>query len=500
MKEALCFLLLILCVNAFAQVEEIPELSSDELQSNWLESFYKELNISKSAIKINSRLRHDGTDLKQLYSLKGSKEGFGIIVNVSNSPDSDLLDNFRISSQSKGWVKELSLGTLNPSWALGAVLKDNGRSQAIFHSGNPLHPEYSSPQGVAISLGHARFSAFGMASQTLRSANVKNGYINTLYKKRNPGRSQIWERLVSGGAEMAYGQLRLGGMVYYQSYELPFANAAMNKDLQAYSFAMQYDTSIMHIECETAIIGKETAIKGIVGLRHASLKQQLGLSVHANEQLPAYSAKPGLLSSQGKHSEIVWNTDYVLSRELDAQLRLAFSRNEGDISLPKWQSRTIFGIRYANPATTTGLQLSRFNKELVTLADSSYISSLPMHYRLKMSISHKIKPKLELGTEFRYHYEDKLSQERNSFYWESRIRRTLKYAYAEIGLRNWQSLYSLAIPDAEMGDNEGLFVLKGEGNQAYLKLRTKWVNFHASSELRFSLDNHKLQWYVNIGI
>ena len=105
MKEALCFLLLILCVNAFAQVEEIPELSSDELQSNWLESFYKELNISKSAIKINSRLRHDGKDLKQLYSLKGSKEGFGIIVNVSNSPDSDLLDNFRISSQSKGWVK-----------------------------------------------------------------------------------------------------------------------------------------------------------------------------------------------------------------------------------------------------------------------------------------------------------------------------------------------------------------------------------------------------------
>lgn len=500
MKALVCILLLLSYYLAFAQVEELPEISSDELQTNWLESFYRELSSSKYGIKTNSRFRYDGHNMQQLHSLRGGKDGYSVTINGSNNGNNEAYANFRINSISKGFVQELAIGSLNPSWGLGAVLKQSSGKQAIFQSGNPSHPEYSSPQGVAMRLKHGNAQAFGMASHTMRPANIKDGYISTLYKKHNPERSYVWEKLFAGGMHLSYKQLNMGAMAYYQSYELPFVDSTMQQDLHAYSATVNYRAGIMYMECEAALIGKEPTLKGILNMKHLGFGQQLAVYLIKNKQLPAYSAKPGVISFRGQHSEINWNTDYSITKHLDSQLRIALSRNDGDVKPPTWQARSIVALRYKHEPTAVGLQLSRINKELVALADSSYVNSMPMHYRVKLNISHKLKPSLELSTEFRYHYEEKMKDERNSFFWENRIRKTAKHAFAEAGLRNWQSLYSVSIPDAEMGDAEGVSLLKGEDSQVFVKLGSRLKSFHFASELRYSLHSHNLQIYVNVGI
>ncbi|MDD2227919.1 MAG: hypothetical protein PHY48_00740 [Candidatus Cloacimonetes bacterium] len=500
-KLTLVFILLSIFVCAWAQVEELPELHAEELHDNWLQNLFDELNASKAILSVNSRTRIYPDYSTALYALQCKDKEFSLNVNLSTRDNSTLRANFQVQrSTTESILTQFSFGYMTPAWALGTVLKKNSEKNKLFRLGNAGSPDYITPKGMGAMFKVRETSAFIMFTQQSRPVKFNNGSINTLYATHHDGFSQATETIATAGVETEISKLRVGALGYFQGYDYPFSNEDYVRHLTAFSIAAKLDTKLIDAACEAAFIEGKPAVKAVVSISQDSCKHRLGFSQFQNIQFPAYAARSGVLSSKGLRSEFNWDLDFPASKNVSVAIHNAISRKNNSIQSPAWLSRNILYLSYHPNATSVGLQLSRYNRELIAYEDSTYLATLPTHYRCSVKIKHELNNNIGICFNYRYVYQDQISKERNSFYWENYL--TLKHQKlkAQIGHKNWQSMYNLAIPDANLGSQEGIYMVSSEDNQVFAKLSYRFRSFHVATELNQSWLDGKRSIFLNLGI
>ena len=494
-------MLLMVSGLVWAQVEELPELNPEEIQDNWVRKVYEELQSSEVGFSFNNRFRLQKDDNYAWYAMLGQSKDLRLNLNLSNRSHHASHFNFQLRhGRDNAELRELCIGSFNPSWGLGAILKKNRDRTAIFGFGNAGNPDNVCPLGAGLSLGAGRMNAILFAAQQQRPANLINGKISTLYRAKNPNRADTREQLAGLGVEAKLAAFGAGVMAYTQAYEHGFSDARYKRDLSAISMAAKYDFKNFRAAAEYAFVEGEPAVKAEVSFLVSPLRQKLSYTMIAYDQLPAYSARSGVLSNLGNRQEIGWDIDFPLAENVDCSLRNCISGRIEGVGNPDWLSRNILYLSYRAKDTGTSVQLSRYDKELIAYADSSYQSTLPVHYRCSIKVNHALSEAVKLKFNFRYHYEDKLSSDNNSFHWENSIAWQHKKLGAEAGIRSWQSMHSIAIPDDVMGDEDGVYLASSDDNQVFLKLGVRVIKFHLNAELRQSwLDGYR-SCYLNLGI
>jgi hypothetical protein len=494
-------MLLSFFVGAWAQVEELPELHAEELHDNWLQNLFDELDSSKAILSVNSRTRIYPDYSNALYSLQLKEKELHLNLNLSTKDKRTLRTNFQLQrSSSQSALTQFSFGYMTPAWGLGTILKKNSDKDKLFRLGNTGSPDYITPKGMGAIFTGGKTSAFIMVTRQPRPVKFTNGLISTLYATHRDDFSQATETIATTGVETGRSKLRLGALAYFQAYNYPFANEDYARHLTAFSVAAKLDTKPVNADCELALIQGKPAVKAVVGISQASCTHRIGISQFQNLQFPAYAARSGVLSSKGLRSEWNWDIDFPASKNVNLAVCNAFSRKNNSIQSPAWVSRNILYLSYHPNATKIALQLSRYNRELIAYADSTYLATQPTHYRCNIQIKHELNKHIGICFNYRYVYQDQISKERNSFYWENYATLTHQKLKAQIGLKNWQSMYSQAIPDNNMGSQEGIYLLSNQDNQVFAKLSFRYRSFHVTTELNQSWLDGKRSIYLNLGI
>lgn len=504
MKSYLIIVLCSLLITALplcAQTEELPELQTESLQDNWLQKLYDELNSEGHQLSVNSRFRISDYATNGLLSLQLIERDVQLNTNFYSTKAGPLRGNFIISRiNPKTTLKELHIGSYRPVWGMGTVFKQSSNDPILFSVQKSPHPLYMSPQGVALIASENDFYLYFLASLEKRSANLQEDKIVSLYQSHRDDPGKVMEQLLSGGMEFRRKYFVVGTMVYWQGYDHSFANQDYERNLSAFSLSGKLKSKTAFLAAEGTLIGNKSALEATLGFKASNVEQSVGFSYRENVQIPAYAAKPYLLSSAGERTEFFWNLDFPATENIDLGLRHALMRKNSSLQSPTWLSRSILSFAFHPEASTVNAQLSRMDREVVALTDSSYANTLPIHYRAKLQFKQKISKPLELKVLFRYYYEDKLKAENNSFFWENSLSYKKKALQLEAGLQSWQSLRTIISAEDELSNPDGQSIATSEDNQLFGSVKFYWRSLHFGAEIHQSWLSAKRNIYLSFGV
>lgn len=500
-KYLFCIMLLLLgAMPLFAQWDEIPELQPEQLQDNWLEQFYAEMQESQARLHANSRFRMDEDILNAFLSGLYSDEELEASSSIYLDEGAGPLAAFQLAHQGQGALREqVAIGQMRCSWALGNILWKSSGADLGFSIRRAAHPSYASLQGIAGSLGWGSLSAFILASGQKRSAILNNNRISQLYKSRKQTISGVGEEILAGGIEIEKQQARGGILGYYQSYHRAWADPRLQQSLLACSLYGAYYDDKYRLEGELSLAGKHPVLKVEALSKLQNLEQKLGFAYHQGIQLPAYAARASLLSNQGERSELSYNLQYAPGHDVAISISHALSRQNSALERQSWVQRSILALSYTPHDTSIIVQLTRLDKELLLATDSTYINSLPVHYRAQLKLAQQLSPALAWEMQFRYYYEEKLTTDNNSFYWHNSLAWKSDELKLNLGIKTWQSMRTLILPDEDQSLPEGYTVASSDDNRIFITATYKLAKIRASAEIAQSWLNGRRSLFFSLG-
>ncbi|MBP9036509.1 MAG: hypothetical protein PHR67_02965 [Candidatus Cloacimonetes bacterium] len=499
MKVSVCFtfLLLVCCLFLFAEVEEIPELDTENLEDNWLNLLYSEIEDGKYNFGLNNRLKYSENCLT---NIRVQQKELCLNLNLYFKESSELDANFQLSRlPSKNNRSEIYFGSYRPAFGLGTVLKKSGE-KTLFTVNRPAHPVYYSPFGAATIVRINSVSLFFMGSGRKRNASLKENKINSLYKTIHSESPVVQENILAGGLEYQMNNSQFGILAYEQNYDRNFVDSLMAKKMQVYAFSTKMNRENITIATELAYLEKDLALQTTSQFSYHNIAQEISYAYRQGNQLPVYAAKPYLLSSKGESQEINWNLNYQPHKIVYLDLRYALIRKNNCLKSPVWNSRSIINLSLKPSSTAINLQLTRLDKEIISENDSSYITTLPVHYRFRLKVRQELNENMDFTLLCRYHYEDKMELHKNSFYWENAFRYSQKRVAISTGIKTWQTLNMLIIPDEYTENPSGTIATASDENIFFIVLSYKGNLFQCKTEMQQSWLNGNRSLYFSISI
>ena len=499
MKVSVCitFLLLVCCLSIFAEVEEIPELETENLEDNWLNQLYSEIEDGKYSFGLNSRIKYAGNCLNDFQI---QQKELRLNLNLYIKESSELNANFQLSRlPSENNCFEIHFGSYRPAFGLGTVFKKS-RVKSLFAIDRPAHPAYYSPFGAVTIIRLNNVSAFFMGSGQQRNAALKENKINSLYKTIHSESPVVQENIFAGGLEYQINNNHFGFLVYEQNYDRNYADSLLAKKIQVYAFSTRMNRENISIAAELAYLEKDLALQAESQFSYHNISQEISYAHRQGKQMPVYAAKPFLLSSKGESQEINWNLNYQPHKIVFLGLRYALIQKNNCLKSPAWNSRSIINFTIKPSQTTVNLQLTRLNREIITEIDSSYIATLPVHYRFRLHCKQELNNNLDFALLFRYHYEDKMELHKNSFYWENAFRYHQKRVKISTGVKTWQTVNALILLDENMDNPSGIIATNSDDNRLFAVLDYKGKIFSCKTEIQQSWLNGKRSLYFSVSI
>ena len=418
-KYLCCFIWLLgSLIPLYAGWDEIPELASEQLQDRWLEQFYADLQEDKARLNAQSRFHFNPDNHNALFALVYEERALQALSNLYREDGAVPLAGFQLAFRHpEESRKQLAIGLMRCSWGLGSILGKSSGHTLNFAIRQAAHPAYASLQGVAGSFGRESFSAFLLATAQKRSARLNEAGITQLYKSRKNTISTVGEGIFAGGLEYKGKDTQAGLLGYHQSYGLAWADPNLEQRLWALSFFGGWNTNKHSLLGEVSLIGTHPALKLEAKATTAQVEQMLAFSWHKGQQLPAYAARASLLSAAGQRSELRYDLKYDPHPMWEIGISHALSRQNSALQNQSWMQRSIVALSFSPEDTSLMLQFTRLDKELLSQTDSTYSSTLPVHYRAQLKLGHRMSSALAWEMQFRYNYEEKLKTDNNSFYW-----------------------------------------------------------------------------------
>jgi len=484
-----------------AQVEEIPEINPEALQESWLQQLYKDLEAGNNFIKMQSRLRFNEDDYNAFLALQAVNKDFKLNANIYGEQAGHLQGNFTLSRFApKSVISQFHLGSLRPAWGTGLIFKRNSAKSGLLTISPAPHPRYYSPLGAAGVYTQGALSAYMLASYQQRSAAISNSKIDRIYPSSKDNLTKVDEAIAAGGLGYDTPDFALGTMFYYQNYDTAFSSGYYSRVLEALSVSAQVKGDILQLAAEAGIIEGKSALQATADLQFPNLAQSFGFSYREGIQLPAYSAKPFLLSSLGQRHELSWDLDFSPGKDTQLGFRNAIIRMNQSVQSSDWLSRnTVFAGLHAKP-TDIYVQLTRLDRQIVATVDTSFIHTKPVHYRLKLLLDNNLNKYLQFALQFRYHYENRHNWDNNTIYWENAFIYSYKGFSATAGLKTWQGLHGIILPDEEGEAPSGTDILTSEDGRFFLAASMRWKTLRLKAELQKAWTENYQSLLVTLGI
>jgi len=469
--------------RAWAFFEEVPEFQPEQLELDKLQQLYQELGDTRLAFSSRSHIDQQGHD--ELMMLRVHSRGMQLLSGLDLPDHEQVKGNFQLAWHYPDTNKAaLVLGSYRCAWGMGNVLSRQSDTNPSSQINSPPHPDKYALNGLSGSLGYGSMNLLALASRQKRSARLSEACISSLPSTRQPDLPDVEERVYGLGLQHFHKSYALGFLAYRQEYDKPFLDAAFRKKLNALSFYGDYHGSVINMQAEVSMLGSHPQARMELGYKLAKFSQQLGFNYTKGGQLAAYSARPGLLSAKGERQEYAYQIDAGLAKGFNLGFSSALSRANDALKTQNWNSRSIISAQYQASATRLEVQLTLLSRELLAETDSSYISTLPVHYRLGITLNRDLSSNLEYRLSLRYHYQEKTDRHENGVWTQNLLGWKHQGVRVCGGVKIWHSQRSMMVPETEGSGPEGFSLALGEDNRVFLQLNATyhWLRLGANVE------------------
>ncbi len=422
-RVAAILVLAFLCSFAWAQAgDELIELVTEEISESAWQEFLADLSGFDHPIRLDSRFRLTGSATSFYDSALLKAHAVEVLVNLKRDLDSgNTFGN--INALYETAKLEGMLGAWRLRFGRGLILGTNNRSapDSLFSLHKTGSAILSTPLGAAVklNLGNWRGAAFGSAQQ--REARLEDGRVASLPKSREGRFNRVSEGLfgLAFGYQDKLGQIGLLG--YRQRYGLPFVDESLHQELWAGSLYASLGKGSHRLDGELAWQRGEPL--GIIAWQYRAKSFRQTLSYARNGikgQLP-YALQPAVLSKDTGRNE--YSYDFRLPLPWHASFSLRYSLNHGRSFDAEPLSRLAVALDYSHQGHRVGLSCLAFDRQVIALADSGYVSDSPQNYRLRLDARVQIRPGLFQKLELSYHLQDRADYRQNN------IRASVSWGY-----------------------------------------------------------------------
>ncbi|MGC9362927.1 MAG: hypothetical protein ACP5F3_08360, partial [Candidatus Syntrophosphaera sp.] len=236
-----------------------------------------------------------------------------------------------------------------------------------------------------------------------------------------------------------------GALLYWQSYDKPFSAGDLDANIWSASLAGTMNYRSHRVDAELACLKSRLHALASWQYKIKNFTQTLGYAKNPAQNQLAYALNPAVLDSGSGRDELSYGLDVSLPFKTRLQLLYALNYGSGFSGGPL--SRLKAGLRYNNAKNSVGLTFYSFDKEIISLVDSTYEASLPRNYRFLISGRYQLRPGFYQQLSFTYGLRDLSDYTKNTYRTRIALGYDLGKLHLKAGLTSWQSPNTFLAPN-----------------------------------------------------
>lgn len=474
----LLFLILLLSLACQTLVATaLPELHPEEMEQLWWENL---LPPADSLL---------GTTLKGSFhgrSYLGSPDYWDAMRSLQilrlQNRDIDLryanfidfekrqeLHKLSLAYKSSSKVKiNLHLGDYRVHFGTGLVCGTGRRSVAGFDVLSAASAKLYNPCGAALKTGYGSVETLFFYSSQNREYYGSDSLMSSVASGISGTRNSSMERLWGVATGYKTRQWQASAMYYTQGYDKDFAQSTTSPPEKVISLSNSFRLSGLRFDAELAASDNKLAQNMNLKLSDKSRSHLLRYVSLPEGQKTAYASNPFAYASYAHRKELSYLLETPLAKNIDLSFEAGQVSSRGVISVSAKNSIMVLGLKGRFQLSTHEVKGYSYSRALAELVDSSYVHSIPRHYRFDYRLRYKIDTRNGIKLYCSYRYEEKADFDKNSFYWNGEWQHRNKDWGAVLGLQTWQSLHSIVINDAGSDMTESSTILRSRDAKVYL--------------------------------
>jgi hypothetical protein len=425
---------LLLCLYVFSihgEVAEddiiaLPELNLELLADENSDARYRFFEPFQGALSVSTYLREDSYYLSYLQLKTGNISMRGALKSA-DAAQANLQIKYR---------NTLCLGHFRPAFGQGLVFSQSTGSPRIL---NPPAPQSYAPMGLASQLSYHRWQLWALASTQARAVKLSDHRISSMPRTRQDYLTSSKEEISAVALCYETPHYHLGTLVYRQNYDLGFADPDLDSLLLINSVFGQASWGNHKLSLETAFQSTHTALKSEWQWQSGAYWHRWRYSYLGQYQRPAYAAKAMQISSLNQREEISAEIRYQALPTIRIKAASVLNRRLGNLSDPPWLAQSSIRISYQDQDSRLWATLKLIDREILSAIDSTYVSSIPLHYRVQLQGRHFLSESWSLDFSARYHHQEKHAGLSSGSWWQQSIRYQQKPWEISLGYAIWNS-------------------------------------------------------------
>jgi hypothetical protein len=443
---AIIFVLLAVSLLSAQSGNEIIELNTAALADSAWQNLYQELAAYTHPIRLDVRISF------------GNSARYSILTGIYHLQQESVLVNFR-----HDWLTgvnslnfRLGIDTGNFKTALGAYrfrfgngLLSSAASRApadsLWQICDPASPLSYTPLGIAATYRYNWLNAAVLASYQNREAHISDDLITSLPSTRTGELGIVRESVFGAGFGFSSDYFCVGALVCRQDYDKPFADASLAQRLWTASLASTLDFTTQKLDAEAAWINGHPAVSAIWRMQVKGFSHALSYALNGVPKQVAFAHASALLDNALGRSELGYHFRLSLPLHLDLEAR--YNLNYGSSFSGGLLSRFIASLKYQNKGNSLALSYADFDKEVITLVDSTYTSDMPRNYRLRLAGKYYFKKGFYQQLDCAFSLRDRNTFSQNTFRALLAIGADIRKLHLKAGFQSWQSPRTFLIED-----------------------------------------------------
>jgi len=426
--------------------DELIELDTPALVDSAWNNYYQELLELEKPLNISSRIYLQDTNNYCLNSLQYEIPQ-GILL---------LNNRYNIDTGNNDWGLHLNLKTERVNLVLGSYRVRFGRGlvcgtgsrklpDSPFKLYMPTSPSTYTPLGAAFIYQGNSLQTLVFASVQNRVARLKDERITSLPTTNSDNLSHTQENIYGTSVAWVNNSFQIAGLLYRQQYDRAFNDSLLVSNLNAYSLyaALKLPNNQISTELSYANHQLSTILSWNYHLK--SFSQTLSYAQNTIYHQFPYALSASILNHNTDRKEI--NCDLKWNVLTNANLQIHYGINIGPAFSGEPFSRFISSLAYDKRGTRWKLNFYQYDRELITWIDSTYISTIPEHYRIQTTGHLPITTYLFQQFEFSYTLQNKEDYTKNTYHFQYFLGYKKSIWEMRLGYTSWQSPHNFYIAD-----------------------------------------------------
>ncbi len=489
------FLLVIWAALSQAQTStDLIELDTSALEESAWQDIYRQLDELPLSLKLQSKLYLTDSGSNSLQNILYKLDKESLLLNHKHDwqKDKDYL-NFSLKLNAKDI--DATLGAYRYQFGKGLVSGFRSQSDSLFILKDPTTPASYTPLGAAVSLRHKTLRAGIFASFQKRQAHIAEGSILSLPSTRSDLLSTTQENIVGSSLGYSGSRFKAAALLYYRQYDKPFADSLLYQKLWAYSIYGFLRLSAHAISGEAAFLHNDPSCLLSWEYKLKGFTQTLSYAHNGfYGQLP-YSVSPAVLNTADERDEYSYSLNIPLP--LKTSLLLRYSLNSGSAFSGSYLSRFQAALHYQDSGNSARLTFYSFDREVISLVDSTYIASSGQNFRLLLFARYYFRPHFFQELDCSYRLEDKADYTQNTYRVSLALGYDRKKLHFKAGFLSWQSPRSFLAEDEFSPDYYS--VCTSDDSVLFASAQHQFKRWQISAYVRKSL-LHKEDYQFNLSL